>query len=221
MDMDFHPYACPKVWGKYHMKHDQLVSIYAAMAREVGIKAEFFDLEIDNGLRPGDWIETDDQGKHFAILCDLTITAGGLPEAKRAVTCKRGKYKKLLADNPELKLDVVSLAATGEWSGETWTTLQRWNRALIAQRRSNGLPIGYPMREVVAAAAYGFAAVMTHQIRKYTGKARLTRTYQPAQPTAPNGLKRPRTTPQLTGEILGQILKSKMQASASNSAMSE
>ena len=34
MDPHLHPLVCPKVWGQYTMKHDQLVSVCAVIARD-------------------------------------------------------------------------------------------------------------------------------------------------------------------------------------------
>ena len=93
MDAQYHPLVCPRVWGQYSMKHDQMVSICAAIARDLGLKAEFFDLEVDEGKRPGDWIETADlENSYLAILCDLTIHAGPKAGAQYLANGKKTKY---------------------------------------------------------------------------------------------------------------------------------
>ena len=173
MDDAFHPLVCPKIWGRYHMKHNQLVATYAAMARELGLHAEYFDLPLADGKRPGDWIENCADAKHLAVLCDLTIHNGGRSGAREAAEDKRQKYSRTLHENPELKLEVVALSASGDIAGETSETIGRWTKALAKLRRDEGLRPGSPDMEVRTAFAFAFAAIMGTQMHIYAKKAKL------------------------------------------------
>lgn len=153
----------------YKRRHDTMVAMCAAIARNAGCVATTHDVPLfdHNGQRPADWMEkaaNSTQHSKEYICCDLTIVGSDL---QQAVNKKQEKYAQGLAMNGHLSLNIVALHTTGAIHAEALDTLRRWNKQMIVTQAGLGKPVGLCFTNVAATFARAFASTMAYQAQTF------------------------------------------------------